>query len=108
MVDLRAGEDSEVLELGLSDGGAVVSDDHELGLSVAEGAESKFVPDSVFSGLDDQTDLLVSALSGVGFLSHGAFYKSKKHRSSQQTENKKLTLLTFAQKEKQRGKKENR
>ena len=88
MVDLGAGKDGEVLKLGLSDGGAVVGDDQELGLTVAEGAESKFVPDSVFSGLDDQTDLLVSALSGVGFLSHGAFYQSKKHRSSQQTERK--------------------
>ena len=34
--NLGATEDSHVLELGLPDGGAVVGDDHKLGLTVSQ------------------------------------------------------------------------
>ena len=48
MEHLGAAEDGHVLELSLSDGGAVVADDDELGLSVSEhlhdGLETWYLP----------------------------------------------------------------
>lgn len=41
--NLGAAEDSEVFELGLADGGAVVSDDHKLALTIAQLTLSQFV-----------------------------------------------------------------
>merc|ERR1719296_137887 len=51
------GEESVVLNLGLPEGRAVVGDDDQLGLSLAEGLQSRLVPEGVLSGLDDQTEL---------------------------------------------------
>ena len=42
--DIGVGEDGHILELGLSDGGAVVRNDQELALSISESLHGKFVP----------------------------------------------------------------
>ena len=63
-------EDGEVLELSASDGGAVVGDEDELGLSVSHGFDGSLVADFVLSGSDDQVELLDHVVSGVNFLSH--------------------------------------
>ena len=43
MADASSSEDGEVLDLGTADGGAVVGDEDELGGSVSDGSQSKFV-----------------------------------------------------------------
>ena len=44
MDDIGVGEDGHILELGLSDGWAVVGNDQELALSISKSLHGKFVP----------------------------------------------------------------
>ena len=61
------GEDGVVLDFCFADGGAVVGEDDESGISVSEGAESALVAEDVLAGLDDQTQLAVNVLSSSLF-----------------------------------------
>lgn len=72
--DLGATEDSEVFKFGLADGGAVVSDDHELGGTGTELLLSELVADLVLTGLDAKVELLLEVLRNVGNLSHVETY----------------------------------
>ena len=94
MEHLGSAKDGHVLKLSLANSGAVVGDDNELGLSVSEhlhdglvayglkeGAKleksvscrrNKILTNSVLSGADSETQLLVSVLGGLSLLSHCA------------------------------------
>ena len=68
--DLGTTEDSEILKFGLSDSGAVVSDNHELAGSVSKLLESELVADLVLARLDGEIELLLKVVRNVGYLSH--------------------------------------
>jgi len=67
--DLSLGEDGVVLDFCLSDGGAVVGEDDELSFTSSEGSEGALVAKSVFTTLDDETELAVDVI-GSDFLGH--------------------------------------
>jgi len=68
--NLGATEDSEVLELSLSNGRAVVSDDHELGGAVAELLLGELVANLELAGADSELELLLDVFRNLGLLSH--------------------------------------
>ncbi len=68
--DLGTTEDSQVFKFSLSDGGAVVGDNHELAGSVSKLLESKLVADLVLARLDGEIELLLKVVWNVGYLSH--------------------------------------
>lgn len=56
------GEDGIVLNFSLPDGGAVVGEDDELGLTVSQRAEGRLVAEHVLATLDDERELAVNVL----------------------------------------------
>ena len=74
--NLGLGEDSVVLDFCLSDGGAVVGEDDELGLTGSEGSEGALVAKSVLSTLDDEAELAVDVI-GSDFLGHWVYGDNK-------------------------------
>lgn len=52
MVNRDLGQHGVVLKLGRTQWGSVASDDHQLGLSVADRLEGRLVAEGVFTGLD--------------------------------------------------------
>merc|ERR1719371_117724 len=67
---LGATKDSHVLELRLSDSGAVVGNDDQLGLSISQTFHDGLETDFVLARLDSKRQLLVSVLRGLALLSH--------------------------------------
>jgi len=59
---LSLGQDCVVFDFCLADGGAVVGEDDESGITVSEGTESALVAKHVFAALDDETQLAVDVL----------------------------------------------
>ncbi len=68
--DLGSTENCEVFEFGLSDCGAVVSNNHKLAGSVSELLLGELVTNLVLAGFDGQVKLLLEVLCNVFFLSH--------------------------------------
>ena len=68
--NLGATEDCKVLEFSLSDGGAVVSNNHKLAGSVSKLLLGELVTNLVLAGFDGQVKLLLEVLCNVIFLSH--------------------------------------
>ena len=60
-------EDRVVLDLRLSDRGAVVGEDDELGLAVSQRAEGGLVAEHVLATLDDEGELAVNILDSLLF-----------------------------------------
>jgi hypothetical protein len=56
------GEHGIVLDFCLSDGGAVVGEDDELGLAVSQRAQGGLVAEHVLATLDDEGELAVNVL----------------------------------------------
>lgn len=56
------GEDCVVLDFCLPDGGAVIGENDELGLSGSEGAEGRLVAQHVLATLDDEAELVADVL----------------------------------------------
>merc|ERR1711997_1353365 len=71
---LGAAEDGHVLELSLSDGGAIVADDDKLGLSVSEHLHNGLETNFVLARFDGERQLLVGILRGLSLLSHCAVF----------------------------------
>ena len=60
--DSSLGEDGVVLNLSLSDGGAVIGENDELGLSGSERAKGRLVTQHVLATLDDKAELVADVL----------------------------------------------
>ena len=60
--DSSLGEDGIVLNLSLSDGGAVIGENDELGLSGSERAKGRLVAQHVLATLDDKAELVADVL----------------------------------------------
>ena len=65
VVDVGLGKVSVVLNLGADKRGAVVGDDHKLGLARAEGLESLVETKAVLAALHDEGELGVDTLLGL-------------------------------------------
>ena len=62
-------QDCVVLDLSLADGGTVVGEEDELGLSSSECLEGRLVSEGVFSALDDEAEFAVDVVATC-FLGH--------------------------------------
>ena len=62
VVNVSLGKHGVVLKLSSSDGGAVLGDDHELGLALSEGPDGVLVSNLEFSRLDNEVQLAVEVL----------------------------------------------
>lgn len=65
-------KDSVVLDLRLPDGGAVIGENDELGLSGSERAKGRLVTQHVLATLDDETELVADVL-GPNLFNHSLF-----------------------------------
>jgi hypothetical protein len=70
---LSLGKHSVVFDLSLTDCGAVVGENDQLGLSVTKAAEGRFVTQNVFSTLDHQTEFAVDVLCAQLFNHNSKF-----------------------------------